>query len=612
MRISAWDAHTDQDQRAGQGDEMETEPAVEQVEQAVEQAVEQIAHGAQIGEVLILLATAVISVLLLQRLRVSPIIGYLLGGALIGPHGLGLIANIETVQGLAEFGVVFLLFTIGIELSVRRLWVMRRLVFGLGSAQVFLTAIPIGVIAWFAGASIDASIVIGSALALSSTALVLQVLIDRGEISDRFGRAAFAILLMQDLAVVPFLVLVPLLGEGTGSLPALLQALGFAALQAIVVIGLVVAIGRYLLRPVIDQVAAMRNPEVFAVLVLLIVIGIGFMTSLAGLSMGLGAFLAGLLLAESPYRHQIEANIRPFRGILLGLFFMTVGAMIDAGALLERAPLVIAILFGLVAGKALIGALMARIFGLIGVDAVRVGLMVANCGEFGFVIFAAATATGLIDPETGTLLTLCVALSMLAPPLLSVLGERLARFRQPEHDGASETLAEEAHEFNAHAVILGFGRMGQTVARLFDAAKVRWIALDLDARHVARAHQRGFPVYFGDGTEHAVLDAAGAGRACVIVVTLDNAVAVERAVEAARLVRPDLPIAARARDQNQVLRLEKLGAEIVIPETVEASIQLGLQSLAASGNEAGDMEALLVEIRRQGGQLIAAADEEQR
>ena len=595
---------------------METEPAVDQVEQAVEHAVGQVAHGAQIGEVLILLATAVISVLLLQRLRVSPIIGYLLGGALIGPHGLGLIANIATIQGLAEFGVVFLLFTIGIELSVRRLWVMRRLVFGLGTAQVFATALPIGAVAYFAGFSIDASIVIGSALALSSTALVLQVLIDRGEISDRFGRAAFAILLMQDLAVVPFLVLVPLLGEGTGSLPALLQALGFAALQAIVVIGLVVLVGRYVLRPVINQVAAIRNPEPFAVLVLLIVIGIGFATSLAGLSMALGAFLAGLLLAESPYRHQIEANIRPFRGILLGLFFMTVGAMIDAGALLERAPLVIAILFGLVAGKVLIGAVLARFFGLIGVDAVRVGLMVANCGEFGFVIFAAATATGLIDPETGTLLTLCIALSMLAPPLLSILGERLQRFARRTDTGADtgarNALADETHEFSAHAVILGFGRMGQTVARLMEAANVRWLALDLNAKHVARAHQSGLPVFFGDGTERNVLDAAGGARACVIVVTLDNPVAVEHAVEAARLLRPDLPIAARARDHDQVHKLEGLGAAYVIPETVEASIQLGLQSLAASGTEAGDMAELLDEIRRQGGELIAAPGDERR
>jgi CPA2 family monovalent cation:H+ antiporter-2 len=591
---------------------METEPAVEQVEQAVEQAVEQVAHGAQIGEVLILLATAVVFALLLQRLRVSPIIGYLLGGALIGPHGLGLIANIETIQGLAEFGVVFLLFTIGIELSVRRLWVMRRLVFGLGTAQVFLTAIPIGAIAYFAGSSIDDSIVIGSALALSSTALVLQVLIDRAEISDRFGRAAFAILLMQDLAVVPFLVLVPLLGEGTGDSFALLKALGFAAVQAVVVIGLVVLIGRFVLRPVIDQVAATRNSELFAVLVLLIVLGIGFVTSLAGLSMALGAFLAGLLLAESPYRHQIEANIRPFRGILLGLFFMTVGAMIDGGALLERAPLVAAIVLGLIAGKALVAAVLARVFGLNRVDAVRTGLMLANCGEFGFVIFAAATATGLIDEETGTLLTLCIALSMLAPPVLSVLGARLVHLHPQDAHREYEVLADEAEALNAHAVILGFGRMGQTVARLLDGAKVRWVALDLDARHVARAHQRGFPVYFGDGTQHAVLDAAGAARACVIVVTLDNAVAVERAVEAARLLRADLPIAARARDHDQVLRLEKLGAEAVIPETVEASIQLGLQSLAVSGNEAGDMEALLDEIRREGGQLMAAVDDEQR
>lgn len=576
----------------------------------IEPAVEQVRHGAAIGEVLILLMTAVVAVWLFQRLRISPLLGYLAGGAVIGPHALGLIAEIETVQGLAEFGVVFLLFTIGIELSFRRLWVMRRLVFGFGGTQVAVTGAAIGAVAFMAGLTVEASIVIGSALALSSTALVLQVLMERGELSDRYGRASFAVLLLQDLAVVPFLVLVPLLGRSGGGTVALLQAVGFAALQAVVVVGMVVLAGRFLLRPAIHQIAATRNADLFAALVLLIVIGIGFVTSLAGLSMALGAFLAGLLLAESPYRHQIEADIRPFRGILLGLFFITVGAMIDARVLVDRAPLVLGLIAALIVGKALIAAALARLFGLSNADAARAGLMLANCGEFAFVILAGATAAGLIGTGTGALLTLCVAVSMAAPPFLGALGARLMRLYHREADAALATLAEDAGELAAHAVILGFGRFGQTVARLFDAANVRWLALDLDARQVMRAHRNGLPVYFGDGTRHSVLEAAGGARACAIVVTMDNAGAVERAVEAARFMRADLPIATRARDHRQVRRLEEHGAAIVIPEAIEASIQLGLQVLAETGNEAVDLEALLDEIRREGGDLLPPQEDD--
>jgi CPA2 family monovalent cation:H+ antiporter-2 len=576
----------------------------------IEPVVEQVRHGAAIGEVLILLVTAVVAVWLFQRLRISPLLGYLAGGAVIGPHGLGLIAEIETVQGLAEFGVVFLLFTIGIELSFRRLWVMRRLVFGLGGAQVAVTAAAIGAASYMAGLAIEASIVIGSALALSSTALVLQVLMERGELSDRYGRASFAVLLLQDLAVVPFLVLVPLLGASGGGTFALLQAVGFAAVQAILVVGLVVLAGRFLLRPAIDQIAATRNAELFAALVLLIVIGIGYVTSLAGLSMALGAFLAGLLLAESPYRHQIEADIRPFRGILLGLFFITVGAVIDARVLIDRAPLVLGLIAALIVGKAAIAAALARLFGLSNADAARTGLVLANCGEFGFVILAGAAAADLIAIETAALLTLCVAASMAAPPLLAIAGERLVRFYHRETDAALATLAEDAGELAAHAVILGFGRFGQTVARLFDAANVRWLALDIDARQVMRAHRSGLPVYFGDGTRRNVLEAAGADRACAIVVTMDNAGAVERAVEAARFMRGTRPVATRARDHRQVRRLEEHGAAIVIPETIEASIQLGLQVLAETGNEAEGLEALLDEIRREGGELLPPQEEE--
>jgi len=575
----------------------------------IETSVEQVGHSGAIGEVLILLVTAVLAVWLFHRLNISPILGYLVGGAVIGPHALGLVQDIETVRSLAEFGVVFLLFTIGLELSFKRLWVMRRLVFGLGSAQVLVTSVVIAVVAAVAGLPVETAIVIGGALALSSTALVLQVLIDRGELPDRFGRAAFSVLLLQDLAVVPLLVLVPLLARSGGGALPLLQAIGFAAVQAVIVVGVVVLAGRFVLRPLIDRIAATRNAELFVAAILLIVLGIGFATSIAGLSMALGAFLAGLLLAESPYRHQIEADIRPFRGMLLGLFFLTVGALINAHVLIEHAALVMAILVGLIAGKAAIVALLARLFGLQTIDAARTGLVLANCGEFAFVILAAALATGMIDGEVAALLALTAALSMISPPILAALGRHLVRFEKKKPDAALDTLAREAGELDKHAVILGFGRFGQTVARLLDAAQVNWIALDLDSGQVLNAHRRGFPVYFGDGTRRSVLEAAGAARACAVVVTLDNPGAAERAVEAAHMVRPDLPVATRARDHRQAKRLQDYGARIVIPEIVEASIQLGLQVLGETGNAPGNIDALLDEIRRQGGQIVEPPDD---
>ncbi|MEX0809980.1 MAG: monovalent cation:proton antiporter-2 (CPA2) family protein, partial [Dongiaceae bacterium] len=502
-----------------------------------------VEHGGSVTEALILLVTAVVAVCLFHRLRISPILGYLTGGVVIGPHGLGLIDNVETIRGLAEFGVVFLLFTIGIELSFRRLWVMRRLVFGLGFAQVAVTSLAIGISAYFMGMDVDASIVIGGALALSSTALVLQVLIDRGELADRFGRASFAVLLFQDLAVVPLLVLIPLLGRADGNAPALFAAIGFAVAHAAIVVGLLVLAGRFLLRPLLRVIADTNNPELFVAAILLIVLGIGFTTSLAGLSMSLGAFLAGLLLAESPYRHQIEGDMRPFRGLLLGLFFMTVGTLIDGRALIEQAPLVLGLLAALVVGKTLIVAILARLFGLDKVTSIRAAMTLANCGEFAFVVLGIAAAAQLIDGEMLALLSLVVALSMILPPILAALSARLARLQRVSKDGPRlEALAEGAEELRDHILIAGFGRCGQIAARLFEAAQLPWIALDLDAQQVNLAHRSGLPVYYGDGTQRNVLEAAGIGHARALVVTLDNAGAAELTVEAARQLRADLDV----------------------------------------------------------------------
>ncbi|MEX2296785.1 MAG: monovalent cation:proton antiporter-2 (CPA2) family protein [Dongiaceae bacterium] len=571
-----------------------------------------VEHSGTISQALILLMTAVCAVYLFHRLRINPILGYLAGGAVIGPYGLAVIDDVAAIRGLAEFGVVFLLFTIGLELSFRRLWVMRRLVFGLGSAQVIVTAIVIGIAARLLGVEHDAAIVIGGALALSSTALVLQVLMDRGELADRFGRVSFAVLLLQDLAVVPLLVLVPLLGSADGNLLALFGAIGFAAIQTAAVVGIVILAGRFLLHPIIRQIASTRNAELFVATILLIVLGIGFATSLTGLSMSLGAFLAGLLLAESPYRHQIEADIRPFRGLLLGLFFMTVGTLIDVQALIDQAPIVLGLLGAVIVGKALIAAILARVFGVATTDALRAGFALANCGEFAFVIFGIAATVGLLEGEMLAFLSLVVALSMIAPPILTALGARLARLHRERQDSAMDALLDDAEELRDHFVIAGFGRSGQIAAQLFDAAQLRWIALDLDAQQVNLAHRAGMPVYFGDGTQRNVLEAAGVGRARALVVTLDDAGAAERTVEAARHLRSDLPIASRARDHRQSQRLLDYGATIVIPEIVEASLQLALEILRETGANVAHLDELVDEIRSEGGLLVEAPDDEAR
>jgi CPA2 family monovalent cation:H+ antiporter-2 len=575
----------------------------------VETAVE---HGSTVSQALILLMTAVVAVWLFHRLRISPILGYLAGGAVIGPYGLAVIEDVEAIRGLAEFGVVFLLFTIGLELSFRRLWVMRRLVFGLGGTQVIVSSIVIGAAAYFLGIGRDAAIVIGGALALSSTALVLQVLIDRGELTDRFGRASFAVLLFQDLAVVPLLVLVPLLGQSDGNLVTLFGAIGIATVQTAAVVGIVILAGRFLLRPLIRQIADTRNAELFVAAILLIVIGIGFATSQTGLSMSLGAFLAGLLLAESPYRHQIEADIRPFRGLLLGLFFMTVGTFIDARALIEQAPVVLGLLAAIILGKAVIVAILTRIFRVSTADSIRAGLALANCGEFAFVILGLAVTVGLIDSTLLALLSLVVALSMIFPPPLTAIGARLAKLHRERQDSGLEPLAHDTEDLRDHFVIAGFGRSGQIAAQLFEAAQIRWIALDLNAQQVNLAHRAGMPVYFGDGTQRNVLEAAGIGHAKALVVTLDSAGAAERTVEAARQLRSDLPIATRARDHRQAQRLLANGAAIVIPEVVEASLQLALEILRLTDRNVDEFDGLIDRIRREGGLLVEPQADEDR
>ena len=460
-------------------------------------------------DLLVFLLAPVVVVPLFRRLRVSPILGYLAAGALIGPEALGLIAESPTTHVLAELGVAFLLFAIGLELSLERLRVMRRLVFGLGGAQVLLTAALIAALAWTLGMDVAAAIIVGGGLALSSTAFVLQLLVERGEQVSVSGRAAFAILLFQDLAVVPLLVLVPVFALDPASIAA---ALAVALLKAVLALASILLAGRFVLRPVLHAVASARSPELFVSATLLVVLGTGWLTTQAGLSMPLGAFLAGLLLAESEYRHQVEADIRPFRGLLLGFFFMTVGLSLDVGLVAERLGVLFALIALLLLGKALLIGALCLLFRLPGADALHVGLLLAAGGEFAFVVFEAAQGDGLLTAEVGQVLMAGVALSMVATPFLAEAGSRVARRLRGRAPAMLASLQDEALGLSGHVIIAGFGRVGQIVAAVLSAAHVPYLALDLDPGRVGICRARGLRVFYGDASRLDVLAAAGAGR----------------------------------------------------------------------------------------------------
>ena len=555
-------------------------------------------HGATpalpyLREAMLFLIAAGIIVPLLHRWRVSPVLGYLLVGYLIGPYGLGLFAGqwpwlaylsipeMSGVQALAELGVVFLLFVIGLELSLGRLWALRRLVFGLGSLQVLVSALAIAAVAGLLGSSATAATLIGASLALSSTAIVMQLLAERRQLGTPLGRAAFSILLLQDLAVVPILFLVGVLGaqQGGGVLLPLLLALG----KALLVMAAIFVVGRMLLRPLMRLVARARSPEMFMAAILLIAIGSASLTAIAGLSMALGAFLAGLLLAETEFRHEIEVDIEPFKGLLLGLFFVSVGMGVDARLVASNLGAILATLLALVAAKALIIYLLARAFGLSRALALETGLLLGQAGEFAFVVLGLASQMTLLPSSDIQFLLIVVSLSMLLTPGLAALARRSVAGmirREPEH-AQPEPMALDGIE--GHVVIAGFGRVGQALARVLDSERLSYVALDLDAEHVARARAESLPVFYGDASRLDMLRRAHLATARALVVTMDSAQAAEHIVRAVRQFAPELPIYARARDRAHGRRLLQQGATEVTPETIEASLQLAARVLVSTG-----------------------------
>ncbi len=551
-------------------------------------------HSQNLADVLVFLAAAVVIVPVFRKFRSSPILGYLVAGIIIGPHGLAIIGDTEAATTLAEFGVVFLLFMIGLELSVGRLRTLGSKVFGLGSLQVLVTGGLIGAVAWWFGMGVDASVIIGGGLALSSTAFVLQMLAERGERATPFGLSAFSILLLQDLAVVPLLILVTLLGTAGSSF---YDVFGQAALNGAMALVIVAGFGRYLLRPLYRIIAGVRSAELFVSTTLLVVLGMGWIMSIAGLSMALGALLAGLLLAETEYRHQIEADIRPFRGILLGLFFMTIGMGIDIGLILDNLGLIAVLVVSLLAGKALVTAGLCRVVGLPAGVSVRVGLALSQGGEFGFVLFGAAMTLGLIEVDVAQILLAVITLSMVATPAMFTIGKTFAGRLDDPRNADQSPIETEIADVNAHVLIVGFGRVGQTVAKVLSDAGLDYVALDLDQGRVARCRARGMPVYYGDADQVNVLGAAGAARAKAVVVTIDQAKTASTVVSALRGQFPDLPIYVRARDRQHMARLEQAGATEVVSEAAESSLQLGSIVLTSLDVSTDDIASVIQSYR---------------
>ena len=555
------------------------------------------------GALLFLTAAGVI-VPLFRRLQISPVIGFLSAGAAMGPWGVGALATrapwlspltLETgAQGsaLAELGVVFLLFMIGLELSFERLTRLRTLVFGLGALQVVSCSAALGVIAvFFYGVSKPAGLILGASLALSSTAIVIPTLAERRRLGTPAGRAAFAVLLAQDLMVAPLLFMVAMLGGGLHG--DLSEALLYAIAPAAAAIALIVGAGRLLLRPLFHMVAQAHSTEFFMAACLLVVMGTSIIAASAGLSMALGAFIAGLLLAETEYRREIEVTIEPFKGLLLGLFFVSIGAGLDIGAVIAAPLKTVTLALGLIAVKTLIIFGLGRAMRLRAPVARELALLLGPGGEFAFVMIGGGLAQGLIDPQTGGQAMAAVTLSMALIPALAALAARAPTRSSPD-DSDLEALAP-AEESSGGVIVIGYGRVGKLVGDLLDWHKKPFIAADGDAGLVRRARAGRDNVYWGDATRLEFLRKCGLGQATALVVTLDAPHACERVVELARKERPDLTIVARARDAHHATHLYELGATDAIPETVEASLQLS--------------EAVLVDIGVPMGFVIASIHE---
>jgi monovalent cation:H+ antiporter-2, CPA2 family len=542
--------------------------------------------SASLQPILVLLAAAVLAVVGCRFLALPPIIGYLAVGLVLGPHALGVVPDGAQTRHLAEFGVVFLMFSIGLEFSLSKLRVMRREVFGLGFSQVAVTlaacVAPAVVLAGAGGW--QTGLALGGVVAMSSTAVVSKLLSERLELDTAHGRAVVGVLLFQDLAVVPLLIVVPVLGQPAGTIGA---AMALALAKAAFVLLALLTAGPRVMRAWFGIVARRKSTELFVLNVLLVTLAMAFLTELAGLSLALGAFLAGMLISETEYRYQVEEEIKPFRDVLLGLFFVTVGMMLDLRLVFDRVGLVFALLLLLMAFKfALIGAL-ARAFGKAPGAALRSALALAQGGEFGFVLLTQAATAGVVADALGQPLLAAMILSMMATPFLIGASDRIVlRFANSEWMLRSlemHRVAVQSLETEGHVIILGYGRNGQHIARLLDAESVRYIALDLDPERVREAALAGDTVVFADCSRREALIAAGILRAAAVVVTFADSASAVRVLAHIQSLNPSVPVIARAREDADIVRLTAAGASEIVPEALECGLMLASHTLVWVG-----------------------------
>ena len=531
---------------------------------------------------LILLAAGVFSVAALRAAGLPGLLGYVLIGVGLGPLLPGIDAESPTSH-LAEFGVVFLMFSIGLEFSLARLKSMRQAVFGLGGLQVAISMFIVMILGLMLEFPWESGLAMGGALAMSSTAIVSKLLSERGELDSEHGKLILGILLFQDLAVAPLIIFVPALAQSAG----LGQALLLASMKAVLALILILALGQKLMRPWFHLAARAKSGELFMLNVLLVTLGLAYLTDQAGLSLALGAFLAGVLIAETEYRYQVEADIRPFRDVLMGLFFVSVGFMLDLGVVAANWGQVLAILVALVFGKFLVIALLAGLFTQSWAVVTRVGAGLAQAGEFGFVLLALALGNNLLGGEQYQTLLAAMVLSMLASPLLFMAGMRASRLLEggawmQQARGVHE-IATRAFGIQKHVILCGYGRSGQSLARLLESEHISFIALDHDPLRVRAASQAGDAVVFGDSTRDEVLMAAGVHRARAVVVSFANTAAALKIIAAVQRLKPDAPVIVRTVDDNDLDRLRDAGASEVVPEVMEGALMLGSQTMLMAG-----------------------------
>ncbi|MET0981271.1 MAG: cation:proton antiporter [Telluria sp.] len=557
-------------------------------------------------EIILFLILAGILIPTLQRLRINQVLGFLVAGTLLGPFGLGLLAarfpeltwltfpHGQGVEMLAEIGVLFLMFMIGLELSAARLWAMRTWVFGAGMIQVVVSTLLIGGAVYLAGQPFATAAILGAVLSLSSTAIVMQLMSEQHSTGTRLGQAAFAVLMLQDLAVVPILVLIGVLarGGGDGGDAATLALVALA--KAGGAIALIYLVGRRVIHPLFKAFARHRQPDVFMALILLSTFGIAGLSAAAGLSMALGALVAGLLLAETEFRHEVELMVEPFKGLLMGLFFMSVGMSIDMRHVVA-APLWLAgAVLGLVLIKATVVTLLFRAGRLPWCRAVEGGLLLSQGGEFAFIVLGYAMTSKLLDPTLGARVMLAVGLSMFITPMLARLGRTIGeRGERASSDRAAHDDEGALAAAHGQIIIAGFGRVGQQLAKLLAAQGIPFIAFENDARLVSKLHAQGVPVFFGNASRPELLRLVHADKAPAIVLTMDNPASALQAVHAIRRDFPHVPLFVRSRDERHARALTRAGATMVVPETLEASLQLSAFVLESMGLDEHTVDAIV-------------------